>query len=86
MATKRIYVTPKDITLGGVWNGTGKDPISRAMTRALGQRVICGVTIFCLGQGKECRVLKLPVRVTEEYVRVTERGESMARFNFRVEV
>jgi hypothetical protein len=88
MTTKRIYVTPADIKKGGVWNGWGKDAVSRAMSRALGKKVTVGGTIFVSGiWGKDYQMGSLPVKVQKRLLASgIEKPIVGPRFNFRVQV
>lgn len=80
---KRIYVTPKDIALGGPWNGWGKDAISRAMTRTLGKKTTVGGTIFVT----DYLMGDLPRHITQKLVATgMDKPITGPRFNFRVEL
>lgn len=87
MASKRIYVTPKDITMGGVWDGGGKDAISRAMTRAFGHTIRVGATLYA-GYDKDKKLIvsgALPKQIREMSRRYPGTRIVGPRFNFRIQ-
>lgn len=88
MISKRIYVTPKDIREGGVWDGNGKDAISKAMTRALKTRVCVGATLFaCNNRNQSLMIGRLPEKLTALHDKLGRTNPiNGPRFNFRIQL